>query len=94
MRRAENQASDAPGRACTCSAAGTTDVTVVGGSDCWPGGHICSPSQRWPHQQMPSALIMQVPLPQQRVSSFVIGHLNLIVFFACAIVEQSFLMTK
>ena len=38
-----------------------------------PGAHIFSPSHRWPHQQMPSALIMQVPVPQQRVSSFLMG---------------------
>jgi hypothetical protein len=33
------------------------------------GKHIFSPSQRWPHQQRPSALMMQVPVPQHRGSS-------------------------
>ena len=31
--------------------------------------HIFSPSQRWPHQHWPSALMMQVPVPQHRGSS-------------------------
>ncbi len=31
--------------------------------------HIFSPSQRCPHQQRPSALMMQVPVPQHRGSS-------------------------
>jgi hypothetical protein len=31
--------------------------------------HIFSPSQRWPHQHRPSALMMQVPVPQHRGSS-------------------------
>jgi hypothetical protein len=31
--------------------------------------HIFSPSQRWPHQHTPSALMMQVPVPQHRGSS-------------------------
>ena len=39
------------------------------------GARIFSPSQRWPHQHRPSALIMQVPVPQQRVSSFLMGLL-------------------
>jgi hypothetical protein len=29
------------------------------------------PSQRCPHQQKPLELMMQVPLPQQRVSSMI-----------------------
>ncbi len=32
-----------------------------------------SPSQRCPHQQKPSALMMQVPVPQQRGSSMVVS---------------------
>jgi hypothetical protein len=31
--------------------------------------HIFSPSQRWPHQHTPSALMMQVPVPQHLGSS-------------------------
>jgi hypothetical protein len=34
--------------------------------------HIFSPSQRWPHQQRPSALMMHVPVPQH-LGSFDIG---------------------
>ena len=30
-----------------------------------------SPSHLWPHQHTPAALIMQVPLPQQRESSLI-----------------------
>jgi hypothetical protein len=35
------------------------------------GKHIFSPSQRWPHQHMPSALMMQVPVPQHLGSSLI-----------------------
>jgi hypothetical protein len=35
------------------------------------GAHMRTPFQRWPHQHKPSALMMQVPEPQQRVSSMV-----------------------
>ena len=31
--------------------------------------HIFSPSQVWPHQQTPSSLMMQVPVPQHLGSS-------------------------
>ena len=34
--------------------------------------HIFCPSQCWPHQHNPSALIRQVPVPQQRVSSCIV----------------------
>ena len=36
--------------------------------------HIFSPSQRWPHQQRPSALMMHVPVPQH-LGSFDMGLL-------------------
>jgi hypothetical protein len=32
---------------------------------------IFSPSQRWPHQHTPSALMMQVPVPQHLGSSLI-----------------------
>jgi hypothetical protein len=35
------------------------------------GKHIFSPSQRWPHQHVPSALMMQVPVPQHLGSSLI-----------------------
>jgi hypothetical protein len=34
-----------------------------------PGLHIVLPFHCWPHQHKPSALMMQVPVPQQRSSS-------------------------
>jgi hypothetical protein len=40
--------------------------------------HIRVPSQLWPHQQKPSALMMQVPLPQQRSSSMMISRIFLV----------------
>jgi hypothetical protein len=42
------------------------------------GKHMRVPSQLCPHQQKPSALMMQVPLPQQRSSSMIISRLFLI----------------
>jgi hypothetical protein len=42
------------------------DVTASGF-----GKHIFSPSQRWPHQHVPSALMMQVPVPQHLGSSLI-----------------------
>jgi hypothetical protein len=44
---------------------------VSGAAFAFSGKHIFVPSHRWPHQQNPSALMMQVPVPQQRVSSMV-----------------------
>jgi hypothetical protein len=62
-------------------ALGSAFVLVAGTvADNWPtapstgaaaasGKHIFSPSHRWPHQHWPSALMMQVPVPQHRRSS-------------------------
>jgi hypothetical protein len=38
------------------------------------GKHMRVPSQLWPHQQKPSALMMQVPVPQQRASSMIFSR--------------------
>jgi len=38
---------------------------------------IFSPSHLCPHQQTPSAFIIQVPLPQQRLSSIISHPINL-----------------
>jgi hypothetical protein len=35
------------------------------------GKHIFSPSHCWPHQHTPSALMMQVPVPQHLGSSLI-----------------------
>ncbi len=59
------------------SVAGAPGAT--GDRSLWPtvadgkgsGAHMRSPFHRWPHQHRPSALMMQVPEPQQRVSSMV-----------------------
>jgi len=40
--------------------------------------HMRVPSQLCPHQQNPSALMMQVPLPQQRSSSMMISRIFLV----------------
>jgi hypothetical protein len=40
--------------------------------------HMRVPSQLCPHQQTPSALMMQVPLPQQRSSSMMISRIFLV----------------
>ena len=37
------------------------------------GWHIVCPFHCWPHQQRPSASMMQVPLPQQRGSSVMLN---------------------
>jgi len=39
------------------------------------GNFMLVPSHCWPHQQRPSALMMQVPLPQQRSSSILLPFL-------------------
>lgn len=39
-----------------------------------------SPSHFWPHQHTPAALIMQVPLPQQRESSLMVVSRTVDVF--------------
>jgi hypothetical protein len=38
------------------------------------GKHMRVPFHCWPHQQKPSALMMQVPLPQQRGSSMIFSN--------------------
>jgi hypothetical protein len=59
---------------------------LVNVSSCLPasGKHIFSPSHLCPHQQMPSALIKQVPVPQQRVSSII--HIT---FYKIGLIKQS-----
>ena len=58
-----------PGGAGAEAGAGATASCGVAGSAALPGRHMVSPSHCWPHQHKPSALIRQVPVPQQRSSS-------------------------
>ena len=58
--------------------------------------HILVPSHCWPHQQCPSALIKQVPVPQQRISSSMVTsrfgqcHTDLPLIFATTILVRGF----
>ena len=56
---------------CSCEAASATTGCA--------GKHILVPSHCWPHQQKPSALIRQVPVPQQRISSSMVLLMLLVV---------------
>ena len=51
-----------------CCATSAPSGLSQGGSGAWL---IFTPFHCWPHQQWPSALMMQVPLPQQRGSSLI-----------------------
>jgi hypothetical protein len=61
---ADAEVASCAGSSCSALAFTPLDVSSL-------GKHIFSPSHCWPHQHRPSALMMQVPVPQHLGSSVI-----------------------